>query len=301
LRNGLLFSLGAQLWSVQMPILLFGSEEQKARYLPRLVAGETIGGHAVSEAEAGSDVFSLRRTAVEDADGYILDGAKSWVTSGPHADVFLVLATLDPTQGAKALTAFLVDRDTPGVGLAQTYEKMGLRTATIGELVLSNCLVPATAMLGKAGAGSTIFGVAMEWERTFILVPALGTMRRQLEQCVAHARTRRQFGAPIGRKDAVSSKLAEMHLRLETSRLLAYRAAWAKQQGKRMTREPSEVKLHLSESWVQTSLDALQINGASGYMSELGIERDLRDALASKIYSGTSEIQRMIIASFLGV
>jgi alkylation response protein AidB-like acyl-CoA dehydrogenase len=299
--NGLLFSLGAQLWSVQMPILLFGSEEQKARYLPRLVAGETIGGHAVSEAEAGSDVFSLRTTAVEDADGYILDGAKSWVTSGPHADVFLVLATLDPTQGAKALTAFLVDRDTPGVGLAQTYEKMGLRTSTIGELVLSNCLVPATAMLGKAGAGSTIFGVAMEWERTFILVPALGTMRRQLEQCVAHARTRRQFGAPIGRKDAVSSKLAEMHLRLETSRLLAYRAAWAKQQGKRMTREPSEVKLHLSESWVQTSLDALQINGASGYMSELGIERDLRDALASKIYSGTSEIQRMIIASFLGV
>jgi L-prolyl-PCP dehydrogenase len=151
----------------------------------------------VSEAEAGSDVFSLRTTAVQDADGYILDGAKSWVTSGPHADVFLVLATLDPTQGAKALTAFLVDRDTPGVELAQPYEKMGLRTSTIGELVLSNCLVPATAMLGKAGAGSTVFGVAMEWERTFILVPALGTMRRQLEQCVAHAPTRRKFDATV--------------------------------------------------------------------------------------------------------
>src|SRR6188768_4135631 len=120
-----------------MPILLFGSDEQKARYLPRLVAGEIIGGHAVSEAEAGSDVFSLRTTAAQGADGYVLDGAKSWVTSGPHADVFLVLATLDPTQGSKALTAFLVDRDAPGLRLAQTYEKMGLRTSTIAELVLS--------------------------------------------------------------------------------------------------------------------------------------------------------------------
>jgi alkylation response protein AidB-like acyl-CoA dehydrogenase len=178
---------------------------------------------------------------------------------------------------------------------------MGLRTSAMGEVFLSDCRVPAEQMLGRPGGGSAVFGAAMEWERTFILAPALGTMRRQLEQCVRYARTRRQFGAPIGKREPVASKLVDMQLRLETSQLLAYRAAWKKQQGRRLTYEPSQLKLQISESWVQASQDALQIHGGSGYMVELGIERDLRDALASRIYSGTSEIQRMIIAGFLGL
>jgi len=299
--NGLLFGLGAQLWSVQLPILQLASEELRGRYLPGLADGSLIGAHAVTEPEAGSDAFSLRTTARADGDSYVLDGAKTFVTSAPVADVFLVLATLNPASGTSGLTAFLVDRDTPGLTVSGPFEKMGLRTSTMGEVVLAGCRVPEAQMLGGKGGGSAVFGVAMEWERTFILAPALGTMRRQLEQCIRYARSRHQFGAPIAKREPVAGKLVDMHLRLETSQLLAYRTAWLKQQGRRLTYEPSQVKLQLSESWVRTSEDALQLHGGSGYMVELGIERDLRDALASRIYSGTSEIQRLIIAGFLGL
>mgnify|MGYP000400861271 CR=1 FL=1 len=299
--NGLLFALGAQLWSVELPLLLLGTEEQRERYLPRLVDGSIIGAHAVTEPEAGSDAFSLRTTARQDGDHWILDGAKTFITSAPVADVFLVVATIDPALGSRGLTAFLVDRDTEGLTVGLPFEKMGLRTSTISEVFLSGCRVPAAQLLGRPGGGSAVFGVAMEWERLLILAPALGTMRRQLEECVRYARSRRQFGTPIGKQPAVAGKLVDMQLRLETSQLLVYRGAARKQEGKRLTYEPSQVKLHVSESWVQTSMDALQLHGGSGYMVELGVERDLRDALASRIYSGTSEIQRLLIAGFLGL
>lgn len=299
--NGLLFGLGAQLWSVQMPILALGSEEQKERYLPGLVDGRLIGAHAVTEPEAGSDAFSLRTTARRDGDDYVLDGAKTFVTSAPVADVFLVVATLEPGAGSRGLTAFLVDRDTPGLSVSEPFEKAGLRTSTMAEVSFAGCRVPNDRLLGRERGGAAVFGVAMEWERSFILAPALGTMRRQLADCVRYARARRQFGEPIGKREPVASKLVEMQLRLDTCRLLVERVARLKQEGRRLTYEPSQAKLHVSESWVQTSLDALQIHGGAGYMIELGVERDLRDALASKIYSGTSEIQRAIIAGFLGL
>jgi alkylation response protein AidB-like acyl-CoA dehydrogenase len=299
--NGLLFALGAQLWSVQMPILVLGTDEQRERYLPGLVDGTLIGAHAVTEPEAGSDAFSLRATARQDGDDYVLDGAKTFVTSAPVADVFLVVATIEPGSGSRGLTAFLVDRNTPGLSVSAPFEKAGLRTSAMAEVSFAGCRVPDTQLLGRERGGSAVFGVAMEWERSFILAPALGTMRRQLDECVKYARARRQFGQPIGKREPIASKLVEMQLRLETSRLLVDRVARLKQDGRRLTYEPSQVKLHLSESWVQTSLDALQIHGAAGYMVELGVERDLRDALASKIYSGTSEIQRMIVAGFLGL
>jgi alkylation response protein AidB-like acyl-CoA dehydrogenase len=299
--NGLLFGLGAQLWSVEMPILTFGSEEQKERYLPGLVDGSLIGAHAVTEPEAGSDAFSLRTTARRDGDDYVLDGAKTFVTSAPVADVVLVVATVEPGAGSRGLTAFLVDRDTPGLSVSEPFEKAGLRTSAMAEVSLSDCRVSSRQLLGRERGGSAVFGVAMEWERAFILAPAVGTMRRQLAECVAYARARRQFGEPIGKREPVASKLVDMQLRLDTSRLLVERVARLKQEGRRLTHEPSQVKLHISESWVQASLDALQIHGGAGYMVELGVERDLRDALASKIYSGTSEIQRAIIAGFLGL
>jgi alkylation response protein AidB-like acyl-CoA dehydrogenase len=299
--NGLLFGLGAQLWSVQMPILALGSEDQKEHYLPGLVDGTLIGAHAVTEPEAGSDAFSLRTTARRDGDDYVLDGAKTFVTSAPVADLFLVVATVEPGSGSRGLTAFLVDRDTPGLSVSEPFEKAGLRTSAMAEVSLAGCRVPADRLLGRERGGSAVFGVAMEWERSFILAPALGTMRRQLADCVRYARVRRQFGEPIGKREPVASKLVDMQLRLETCRLLVDRVARLKQEGRRLTYEPSQVKLHVSESWVQASLDALQIHGGAGYMVELGVERDLRDALASKIYSGTSEIQRSIIAGFLGL
>jgi alkylation response protein AidB-like acyl-CoA dehydrogenase len=299
--NGLLFALMAQLWSVELPILQFGTDTQRERYLPGLVEGDLIGAHAVTEPEAGSDVFSLRTTARSEGDGYVLDGTKAFVTSAPVADLFLVVASTEPAQGSAGLTAFLLDRGTPGLEVAEPYEKMGLRTSAMGEVVLSGCRAAASQILGSVGAGAAVFSTAMEWERSYILAPALGTMRRQLEECTRYARSRRQFGVPIGKHDAVAGKLVDMQLRLETSQLLMYRTARRKDAGRRLTHEPSQVKLHVSESWVQTSLDALQLHGGSGYMVELGAERDLRDAIASRIYSGTSEIQRLIIAGFLGL
>lgn len=299
--NGLLFSLGAQLWSVQMPILAFGSDEQKERYLPELVAGRIVGAHAVTEPEAGSDVFSLRTTATEHGSTYVLNGSKVFITSAPVADLFLVLARTGPSAEAGELTAFLVERGAPGLSVSRPREKLGMRTASMGDVVLEDCAVPAGQMLGKRGAGSSVFAASMEWERSFILAPALGCMQRQLEQCVARARARRQFGRPIGKNQSVASRIVDMQVRLDLARLLAYRTAWMKQAGIRLTLEPAQVKLHTSESWVQNSMDALQLHGADGYMTGTEVERTLRDALASRIYSGTSDIQRTIIASFLGL
>ena len=300
--NGLLFALGAQMWSVQMPILIFGTPEQRARYLPGLVAGRIKGAHCVTEPEAGSDVFSLRTRAVPDGDGYVLDGRKTFATSAPLADVFLVVATVDPDQGQAGLSAFLIDRGTPGLAVEPLRDpKMGLRTSPMGDVVLDGCRVGADQLLGEPGAGSAVFGAAMEWERCFILAPALGRMQRLLETSIAYARTRRQFGRPIGKNQAIADKLVAMHMRLEQSRLLTYRAAWKRQEGRRLTLEPSEVKLQTSESWVQSAMDAMQLHGGAGYLRGMGIEREVRDALASRIYSGTSEMQRSIIARFIGL
>ena len=299
--GGLLFALGAQLWSVQIPILLHGSEEQKKRLLPALVEGRLLGAHAVTEPEAGSDAFSLRTTAVRDGAGYVLEGHKTFTTNAPVADVFVVLATMDRALGARGVTAFLVERDAAGLSVDEPDEKMGLRTSPMGDVLLDGCRVSADQMLGPEGAGAAVFGAAMEWERSYILAPALGAMQRQLEQCIGYARSRRQFGRPIGKNQAIADTIADMQLRLETARLLTYRTASLKQAGKRLTVEPSQVKLHIGEAWVQNSLDALQIHGGSGYMRELGLERELRDAVAGRIYSGTSQIQRVIIASYLGL
>jgi len=169
------------------------------------------------------------------------------------------------------------------------------------EIFLDNCRLPQTNRLGNEGAGMAVFSTAMSWERTFILAPALGSMQRQLELCIDYANSRHQFSKPIGKNQSLANKIVDMQMRLETSKLMLYKSAWTKTIGKRLTWESSAVKLHISESWVQNSQDALQIHGAKGYMVESGIERDLRDALASKIYSGTSEIQRNIIASYLGL
>lgn len=302
--NGLLFALGAQIWSVQMPILVFGSDAQRERFLPGLSEGRLIGAHCVTEPEAGSDAFGMRTTATADEGGssYVLNGRKTFITSAPVAGVFLIVATLDREKGAGGLTAFLVEEGTPGLDVEPLRDaKMGLRTSPMGDVVLQDCRVPAEQMLGQPGGGAAVFNVAMAWERCFILVPALGGMRRQLEECVAYANTREQFGRPIGKNQAIADRIVGMHLRLEQSRLLAYRAAWMRREGRRLTLEPSQVKLQLSESWLQSSLDALQIHGGAGYLRGMGVERDVRDAAASRIYSGTSEMQRAIIARFLGL
>jgi alkylation response protein AidB-like acyl-CoA dehydrogenase len=298
--NGLLFGINAQMWSVEMPILRFGTERQKEMYLRPMCSGTMIGAHAMSEPSAGSDAFSLRTTAERRGECYVLNGSKTFVSNAPVADFFVVFASLDLTQGALGLTAFVVDRNTPGLRVSQPIHKMGLTTSPMAELFFEDCEVPVENRLGREGRGASIFNDSMEWERACILAGFLGSMKRQLDTCVRYARERRQFDKPIGEFQSVSNRLVQMRLRLETSRLLVYRAAWAKQHAGTASTEAALAKLYVSEAMLQSALDAVQIHGGYGFTTEYEVERDVRDAVGGRLYSGTSDIQAAIIARSLG-
>ena len=299
--NGLIFSLNAQMWSLELPLLEFGTPDQKKKYLPGLVSGDIIGVHAMTEPDSGSDAFSLRTTASLKGDSYVLNGSKLYITNAPVSDVVIVFATQKPGSGFAGVSAFLVDKGTPGFNVSPPLKKMGLKTSPMGEVLLRDCTVPVENRLGKEGAGMAIFNSSIEWERSCILASAVGAMQRQLEDCVEYARIRKQFGQPIGKFQSISNKIANMYLRLESARLMIYKVAWLKQQGRPAIAEAAAAKTLTSEAWVQSCLDAIQIHGAYGYMRDSGIERDLRDSVAGTIYSGTSEIQRLIIARTLGL
>jgi len=300
--GGLVFSICAHLLSCVVPIWLHGSETQKRRYLPDLCSGKRIGVHAMSEPGSGSDAFALRTRADPVNEGFRLNGTKTFISNGPVADLVIVFALTDPAKGYHGgVTAFLVESNTPGFRVSQKFEKMGLRTSLIGELVFDDAYVPAEAVLGSIGAGSTLFTRSMDWERICLFASHLGTMERLLEQSIEYARTRTQFNQSIGKFQAVSHRIADMKVRLEAARLLTYRAAWLLGKAKTVSMDAAIAKLFVSESLVQTALDTVQIHGGYGYMTEYEVERALRDAIASTIYSGTSEMQRNIIARWLGL
>jgi alkylation response protein AidB-like acyl-CoA dehydrogenase len=299
--QGLLFSINAHLWTNSIPILIYGTEEQRQRYLPRLCSGALIGANGASEPDAGSDIFSMRTSARRDAESYVLNGTKTFVTNAPVADIAVVYATIDPALGSTGVTAFIVECSTPGVSIGREFDKLGLRTSPMAEMVFEDCRVPAANRLGREGRGVQVFESSMEWERGCILATCLGVMRRQLEACIAHARTRKQFGRSIGKFQSVANRIVDMKIRLETSRPLVYQIGRLKDQGRPAMQEAAIAKLYVSESFVKSSLDAIQIFGGYGYMREQGVERDLRDAVGGTLYSGTSEIQRNIIAKSLGL
>src|SRR3954454_16805144 len=297
--TGLIFTVHASMWTNTIPILRYGTAEQKRRYLPGLCDGTLVGANAASEAEAGSDIFSMQTRAERRGDLWVLDGRKTWVTSGPVADLFVCYATTDPAKGVLGISAFLVPRETPGFRVVREIPKLGVRTVPMGEIAFEGCELPPEGLLGREGRGAEVFQCSMEWERGAILAAALGTMRRQLERCIDHARRRKQFGKPIGKFQAVAHRIVAMKLRLETCRPLVYKIGWLKAQGKDATLEAAMAKLPVSECFVQNSLDAVQLFGASGFVEETGIERDFRDSVGSLIYSGTNDIQRNIIAQQL--
>jgi hypothetical protein len=300
--NGLIFSLNAQMWSCETPIVRFGTEEQKRRYLPGLSDGSLIGVQAMSEPDSGSDAFSLTTKAEGRDGGFVLTGTKTFITNAPVADVFVVFATTDPDSGFAGLSAFLAERDSVGLSVGRPFRKMGVRTSPMAEVVLDGCFIPMGNVLGPLGGGMAIFHHSMVWERSCILASAIGTMERQVERCIAYARERRQFGVPIGKFQAVSHRIVDMKVRLETARLLLYRQGWLMEDGGRPSPlDAAMVKLYVSESFVQSSLDALQVHGGYGYMTEYELERDVRDAIGSRIYSGTSDMQRNVIAQLLGL
>lgn len=299
--NGLIFAMNAQMWSVQMPIYLYGSAAQKAKYLPALASGDIIGAHGMSEPDAGSDAYSLRTRAERQEGGYLLNGTKMFVTNAPVADMAVVFATTNPARKMWGITAFVVDMDTPGFSVSRDIEKMGLRTSPMGELIFEDCFIPEENRLGPEGAGARMFNDSMEWERSCILGSHIGAMERQLEESIRYAREREQYGQPIGKFQSVANRIVDMKVRLETARLLLYKVAWLKKQGKAASMEAAMAKLYLSQAFVQSGLDAVATLGGYGYMTEFEVERDLRDAIGGTIYSGTSDIQRNIIAQLLGL
>lgn len=299
--QGLLFSIHAHMWAIIVPILRFAAAAVKSECIPRLVDGTWVGAHAMTEPGSGSDAFGLSTRAVRHGDMYLLTGSKTFVTNAPEADLFLVFATVNPGRGMWGVTAFLVKRDTPGLVIGNKLEKMGLTTSPMAEVFFEDCAIPVTARLGREGQGNAIFNHSMAWERSCILGSTVGAMQRQLETSVQYAQDRRQFGRSIGDFQLVAAKLAEMRVRLETARLLLYKAAWAQGQADGNALEGAIAKLFISEAAVESALDAIQIRGGYGYMKEYQVERELRDSIGARLYSGTSEIQRLIIARHLGL
>ncbi|TBN04423.1 acyl-CoA dehydrogenase [Hyunsoonleella flava] len=299
--NGLPFSLNAQMWTVQLPIAQFGNAFQKEKYLKPLASGEWIGSHGLTEANAGSDIFNMETTATKVDGGYLLNGSKRLITLGPICDMVLVFAKTNPKLGKWGVSGFIVESNSKGFKRSANKSKMGLRTVPIGDLEFKDCFVPEENRLGKEGAGWSITIASLEYDRCNILASQLGAMEYQLEDTIKFVKGRKQFGQSIGGFQSISNRIADMKLRLETSRLLLYKVAWLKSQGKSAMMEAALLKLHLSESFISSSLDAIRCHGGSGYLTEFEVERNLRDAVGGVIYAGTSDIQRNIISQILGL
>lgn len=298
---GILFSASAHLFATVMPIVEHAEDVLKERYVRNLAGGRWIGANAISEAQAGSDVFALRTQARREGDRYILNGEKSYVTNAPVADVFLVYATTKPADGFLGVSAFVVERGFEGVEVGQSFERAGLQSSPASMVYFSDCEVPVQNRVGAEGQGAAIFRGSMNWERVCLFSIYAGMLEQQLDRTLEYASRRKQGGRPIGKNQAVSHRIVDMKIRLDTARLLQYRAAWLADQGADAVVESSIAKLAVSEAAQASSLNAMQIHGAMGTHVDSGLERMLRDSLPSTVFSGTSEIQRELIARGLGL
>ncbi|MEO6087956.1 MAG: acyl-CoA dehydrogenase family protein [Umezawaea sp.] len=299
--TGLVFAASAQLFACTVPILEFATDAVKERLLPGLCAGQLVAGNAMTEAESGSDVSRLSVTARAVDGGYVLDGEKTFVSNGPVADLYVTYATTDPDAGHLGVTGFVVEWDTPGVTASAPFEKMGLQSCPAGTVRFDACFVPDDQVLGFPGGGGAIFQHSMGWERACLFAGYVGLLDRLVDLCVEHATTRRQFGQRISGFQAVANRIVEMKLRLESARLLLYRACWEMDQGRPSAMSIGLSKLAVSEGAVASALDAVQVFGGRGYLRENGIEAFLRDTVPSTIFSGTSDIQRLLVAKELGL
>jgi alkylation response protein AidB-like acyl-CoA dehydrogenase len=298
---GLVFSAAAQLLSVSVAIAKHGTSEQKEKVLSALCRGEAFAGHAMTEEGAGSDAFAIATTASRDGDHFVLSGTKSFVTNGTVADHFLVYALTQEGAGALGISAFLVERGTPGIRTGAPIHKIGLSRSPACSVYFEDCRVPAEALVGRLDRGASVFQESMLWERACLFAAYVGRAERLLEETIEYTRSREQFGKSVAKNQAVSHRLVDMKLRLEGARLLLYRACWKLARGEASAADVALSKLAVSEAAVQSSADAVQLHGAMGIAEDAGIARHLRDAIPSTIFSGTSEIQREIIAAAMGI
>jgi alkylation response protein AidB-like acyl-CoA dehydrogenase len=299
--SGLLFTLATQIVSMAIPLQRFGSDELKERYLRKLIDGELITAHAISEPEAGSDATAMATKAVADGDSYVINGKKAFCTSGPVADLITVYTSTDAEAGATGISAFVVETDNPGIRVGDPIPKMGLNTSPIGELEFTDCRVPKENMIGKEGGAFFMLEHVMTWEILCIFVMMVGEMQRRLEQCIDFAKKRSQFGAPIASNQYIQGKIVDQAIGVESSRKHVYDAARRVAAKRSVITEIAMAKLVTSEANLQSALSAVQIFGGRGYMREAGLEKELRAAVGAPIYSGTNEMQRIRIASMLGL
>ncbi len=281
------------------PILYFGNEEQKQKYVPKLAAGKYLGAFALTEPQAGSDAGSIRTTAVRQGDEYILNGNKVFITNSKEADVYIVFAVTDPAKGSKGISAFIVEKDTPGFLIGKKEKKMGLHGSNTCELIFDNARVPAENLLGNEGDGFKIAMANLDVGRIGIAAQALGIAEAAFEYATAYAKERKQFGAPIAQKQAIAFKLADMATMVEAARLLVYRAAFLRMQGLPCGKEASMAKTFASDTAMKVATEAIQVFGGYGYTREYPVERLFRDAKITQIYEGTNQIQRLVIAKHL--
>ena len=294
--------MSVQVSLVEQVILRFGNEEQKERYLPRLCRGEMLGCFALTEPGAGSDAAGIRTQAGRHGDDWLLNGTKTWISNGGVADVAIVFARTDPTGGHRGITAFLLEKETPGFKTMEIKGKLGLRASNTAGLSFKDCLVPGTALLGEVGDGFRIAMAALDNGRYGVAAGCVGIMNGCIDACVGYARERKQFGRPLASFQLVQEMIARMAVDRDAARLLVYRAGDLKDRGIDSTLETSIAKYFASEAAVRAAGDAIQVHGASGYSNAYPVERYLRDAKVATIYEGTSQIQKLIIGEhILGV
>lgn len=284
---------------VQNPLIYFGNQEQKEKYLPLLARGEKIGAFALTEPKAGSDVASIETSAVLKGDNYILNGGKIFITNGIIADIFIVFALTDKSKGVKGLSAFIVEKNTPGFSVGKHEDLMGIRASMNAPLTFEDCLIPKENLLSQEGQGFKIAMHTLDRGRIGIGAQALGIAQGALELAVKYSKERMQFGQTISSFQMVQEMLVEMAVEIQAARLLVYQAASLKDQGKPFVKESSMCKLYASETAMRCSNKALQIHGGYGYTKDYPIERYFRDAKITEIYEGTNEIQKLIIAKSL--
>ena len=272
-----------------------GSDDQKRRYLPRLVTGEWVGGLAMSEPEAGSDVVSMRLKAERRGDRYLLNGSKMWITNGPEGDLLVVYARTDPVAGSRGITAFLVETASKGFRVAQRLDKLGMRGSPTGELVFEDCEVPAENVLGEVGRGVNVLMSGLDYERVVLAAGPIGIAQAALDIALPYVRERRQFGQPIGSFQLVQGKIADMYVRLNAARAYVYAVARACDRGQTTRRDAAGAILYAAETATAIALDAIQLLGGNGYVNDVATGRLLRDAKLYEIGAGTSEIRRWLI------
>ncbi len=282
------------------PIMKYGTEEQKKKYLPILAKGEKIGAFAGTEPNAGSDLGAMSTTAILKGDKYIINGDKTFITSGPVAGIIIVFAVTDKKAGAKGISAFIVESDMKGYKVGSVFEKLGINASKTSELIFEDMEVPKENLLGKEGEGFKICLATLDGGRIGIAAQAVGIAQAALDECIEYSKQRQQFGRPIAKFQAIQWMIADMATRIEAARLLTLNAAYTKDHTEgRFSKEAAMAKLYASETAMDAVIKAVQIHGGYGYTKEYTVERLFRDAKITEIYEGTSEVQRMVIASSL--